>query len=225
MLNVVSNISEAYDGAEVACRWSPLTRTVEDLLPEESAVVARAVEKRQREFATGRYLARSIMADFGIRDFPLLNDSDRVPVWPAGFIGSISHCDDLCVVAVARQRHRLKGIGVDVEPDAPLEAELWPLIATAGELDWVRSQDEMAPGRLVRLIYSAKEAVYKSLFPTCRLPLAFCEVEVDLSLQDRRFTYRLAPEDRNAREKLPLTGGGGWEHPGHHVLTTVLWHG
>ena len=37
------------------------------LLPGEEAVIARAVEKRQREYTTTRHLARTALAEWGSR--------------------------------------------------------------------------------------------------------------------------------------------------------------
>ncbi len=51
------------------------------LLRKEAAAVARTVRKRRREYAAGRACARQALSALGIRDFPLLNDSDGVPIW------------------------------------------------------------------------------------------------------------------------------------------------
>ena len=44
------------------------------LFPEEEAYVARAVEKRRREFTTGRWCARAALQQLGIAPAPLLRD-------------------------------------------------------------------------------------------------------------------------------------------------------
>ena len=86
------------------------------LLGREREVVARAVAKRQREFAAGRVLARGLFLELGVpADFELLNRADRSPAWPRGVVGSITHCDTLVAVAVARAADAA-GIGIDVEP-------------------------------------------------------------------------------------------------------------
>ncbi|RIL05745.1 MAG: hypothetical protein DCC71_09340, partial [Proteobacteria bacterium] len=111
---------------------------------------------------------------------PLLRDDARAPRWPAGVVGSISHCDTLCVVAVARASE-VAGIGVDVEPDVPLEEPLWSKICTPGELDaLVRPAPPAQRGHLARWIFSTKEATYKCIHPRIRLFLGFREVEIRL---------------------------------------------
>jgi 4'-phosphopantetheinyl transferase EntD len=223
MLNDAHSISELFPGVEVFAALAPVDAGLDDLLPEERAAVAGAVPKRRREFAAGRTLARRLLADLGVPDEPLLNDDDRVPRWPPGIVGSIAHCDTLCIVAVARTGAGVRGIGLDIEPHAPLESELWPTVARPEELAWIRAQTAGNPGRAARLHFAAKEAVYKSVYPAIRRSLEFDEVALNFNLADRRFTYRLLPRDSGAWRQVPATGAGRWiEHAGH-LVTAVNW--
>ena len=188
------------------------------LLPEERALVSSAVPKRQREFATGRRTARELVASLGVAAGPLLRGADRAPAWPAGVVGSISHCDDVCAVAVARAAD-VAGVGVDVEPDLPLERALWSRLCTPGELAALAGAgppDE--PGRTVRLLFSAKEAFYKSVSATVRRVLGFQEVELQFDWAAGRFTARI---DGSLARLLP--GGrapdGRFARRGGFVLT------
>src|SRR5207245_224467 len=90
------------------------------LLPAEAAVVAAVAPRRRREFAAGRWCARQALVRLGIEGFALLPSPDRAPRWPPGIVGSISHTSDYCVAVVARQRDFL-GVGVDAEPDEPID--------------------------------------------------------------------------------------------------------
>ena len=220
--NEALNINEMFAGAGVRWQVAPLTASLDDVLPAEREAVARAVEKRQREFATGRVLARSLLGDFGVHGFCLLNDADRVPVWPDGFVGSIAHCDSACAVTVSRTADGLGGLGVDLEPDAPLEEELWEIIATPDELVWTKGYGGPGVGRLMRLIYCAKEAVYKSLYPTCRRRLTFQEVELEMDVPQRRFAYRIQPVDGNGWKDVERNGQGRWSVVDRYLFTTVL---
>ena len=63
--------------------------TLASRLPTE---IREAVAKRQREFLVGRYCAARALAHAGyLGDGWLPLGEDRLPVWPAGWIGSISH--------------------------------------------------------------------------------------------------------------------------------------
>ena len=173
-------------GPDVLTDSSPLTAEADDLLPEERPLIARAVPSRRREFATGRVRARTLLARLGIPDFPLLRDRDRIPLWPDGVVGSISHTEGLCAVAVA-VRDEVLALGVDAEPDGAIETELWARICTEAELAWLERQPAPRRGRLARAFFSAKECTYKCLYPLARLPLGFHDVEVELDLEGGRF--------------------------------------
>src|SRR5215467_5584138 len=99
----VESVVTGLFGSAVRVTASPLVGGWCDLYPEERATVEKAVEKRVRAFASGRLCARNLLARFGLHDAVLPAAEDGRPVWPAGFVGSISHTDDLCVAAVARQ--------------------------------------------------------------------------------------------------------------------------
>jgi len=149
------------------------------LYPEEEISIRNAVSKRRREFAAGRNCARRALASLGIPARPLPMGNDREVLWPDGIVGSISHCDDLCAVAVAR-RESAAGIGLDIERGVPLEPGLVALICTPAEQ--VRLKD--LPSRLgapwSTMVFTAKESVYKCVFPLVRTFLEFSDVEVDL---------------------------------------------
>ena len=175
-------ISELFGDSDVRTVISSLFASVDDLLPQERIVVARAVEKRQREFATARVIARQLLAEFGVCRYPLLNDDDRVPIWPKDFLGSIAHCNECCLVAVLRKNNGPISIGVDIEPDDPIDADLWSVFATEQELRWIKSQNASNSGRMAHLLFSAKEAVYKCVFPITRKFIEFHDVGIEFDL-------------------------------------------
>jgi len=140
--------------------------------PEEEVSIRNAVLKRRREFAAGRNCARRALAVLGLQNRPLRVGTDREVLWPDGIVGSISHCDDLCAVAVTRCE-RAAGIGLDVERGDPLESGLVSLICTPVEQARLKAWS--------KLVFVAKESVYKCVFPLLRTFLDFHDVEIDLS--------------------------------------------
>lgn len=160
---------------------------VGQLLPEELAAVKNAVLKRKREFAAGRILARQLMQQLGLSEAPLLAAADRAPLWPRGVTGTISHADDWCSVAVARAED-VRSLGLDLEEDTPLQPELFPLIATSKERDWLDGRADYA-----KLLFGAKEAFYKAQRPITGLLLDFQDVELELQ-QDTFAVKVLKPE-------------------------------
>jgi 4'-phosphopantetheinyl transferase EntD len=201
------------DGIATAeCRpdW-PLT-----LFAEEKQAVERAVEKRRREFAGGRACARAALAELGAPAAPLLPDGDRVPSWPAGFVGSISHCADCCLAAVARS-DQIVAIGIDVEQRRPLGARERELVCTERERELLGDPD------LTIALFAAKESFYKALFPRVRRLIDFHAVELRLDLPRRRFDVIAAHEPAyrdwaaRAEGSLALTDS-------HAVATCVVRH-
>lgn len=191
------------------------------LFPEEEPWIARAVPRRRREFAAGRWCARLALARLGLPDVPLPATLDRLPRWPPGTVGSIAHSDTLCIAAVA-WRARVQALGVDTEPWQPLEEELWPLVCTPNELGWLMWQPPRLRRYLVRALFSAKEATYKCQYPLTGTMLDFPDLEVALDLPGGRFavTFRRSP---GARFPTGTTLHGALLlHAGHIVTGLVL---
>ena len=140
-------------------------------------MIAGSVFKRRREFAAGRQCARTALARMGIHHFPLLSGSRREPLWPKGVVGSISHSDSACVAAVASAEH-YRGIGVDVEPDEPLSADLVHAVCCPDEVRYLTDAPGLDPMVVARIVFCAKESVYKCQFPMTRTFLDFADVSI-----------------------------------------------
>jgi len=179
-----------------------------ELHPDEAACVRRAVAKRRREFTAGRLCARDALATLGIHDFPLLVGEGRVPIWPPGVVGSISHCKDYCGVAVARA-DTIVGLGFDVERADPLEPELLARICTPRERERLpASPGAPDPGKLT---FCAKESFYKCYFPHTREFLGFQDVEIEFERALQGFRARLVRDDAPAlRGVRELAGRLAW---------------
>ncbi|HVT67619.1 MAG TPA: 4'-phosphopantetheinyl transferase superfamily protein [Trebonia sp.] len=148
------------------------------LFPEEEALVARAGEKRQRQFAAGRGCARQALAALGVPPAPLLRGGGGAPRWPDGVVGSITHCAGYAAAAVARA-DSLRGVGVDAEPDLPLPALVFGAVTLPCERDMLAALAAADPGvSWDRLLFSAKKAVYKAWFPLTRQWLGFPDARI-----------------------------------------------
>ena len=104
------------------------------------------------------------------------------PEWPEGVVGSLAHDDEFAVAAVAR-RGQLLGLGVDVEPAEPLPADVVDLVLSAAE-----QRKATGDGFNQRLVFAAKEAVYKAIHPLDGTPLEYADIEVEL--REGRATLR-----------------------------------
>jgi 4'-phosphopantetheinyl transferase EntD len=177
--------------------------------PLEVAAVVRAVAKRKAEYAAGRACARAALVALGVAPGPVLRDPEgRAPVWPEGVVGSITHCDGYRAAAVAHQGDVLT-LGIDAEPHGPLpDGVLDTILSTDTErraLAELAARTPRVHGD--RLLFSAKETVYKAWYPFHRSMLDFTEAEL---------TFTLDADEDGARDgtggrgdsKGPATGGG-----------------
>lgn len=166
---------------------APADGSLDGLYPCELIAVERAVATRQREYATGRALARILLARLGRPGVALPPGPDRLPRWPEGYVGSITHCSTHVAVAVAEDA-RLRSIGCDVEPALALPREVVDRVLTRAERAALRGDEPWSD----RLVFCAKEAAYKAQFPLTRQLLDFqdVEVEVDWSRGSFRATVR-----------------------------------
>ncbi|WP_165798889.1 4'-phosphopantetheinyl transferase family protein [Shimia abyssi] len=190
-LTVLENQAQSWAPQDVGVAVSDPTRPAPPVWPQEALTIARAVPARRREFAAGRDAARRAMNALGLDAQAVPGGANRAPQWPVGLTGTISHDATSCVAMVALSG-QFRGLGVDVEPDAPLPEDLLPEICVPAERAWLEAQPANERYRLARRIFCAKEAVYKAQFPVTRLLFGFDAVEVQLNAQDNRFvaTFR-----------------------------------
>ncbi|GAB7046037.1 4'-phosphopantetheinyl transferase family protein [Catenuloplanes indicus] len=148
------------------------------LFPEEEATIARAVDKRRNEFTTARWCARRALATLGLPPSPIVPGDRGAPSWPPGVTGAITHCPGYRAAAVAHTP-AVASIGIDAEPHAPLPDGVLDLVTLPTEREWIAH----APHGVHwdRLLFSAKESVYKAWFPVARRWLGFEEAHVTAS--------------------------------------------
>ena len=159
------------------------------LFPSELAVVATASQRRRREFATARGCARAALARLGLPPAAVLPDRKGAPVWPEGVVGSITHCSGYRAAAVG-PAGQVAAVGIDAEPNRPLR--------TDGMLDVIAREQERArlgvlagqvPGVCWdKLLFCAKEAVYKAWYPLARCWLGFQSADVVFDPDEGTFT-------------------------------------
>jgi 4'-phosphopantetheinyl transferase EntD len=150
------------------------------LYPREAELIRRAVDKRRREFRTVRHCARRALCQLGLPPVEVLRGERGEPLWPAGVVGSMTHCGGYRAAALARSSD-LRSLGIDAEPHQPLPA---------GVLNTIALDEERAHlGQLAsidgttcwdRILFCAKETVYKAWFPLTRSWLGFEDAAVTI---------------------------------------------
>lgn len=133
---------------------------------------------RRAEFATGRWCARRALGrlDPALAKLPLPVGDDRAPVWPAGVVGSITHCAGLRC-AVAARRRDVVTVGIDAEPARPLPTDSIGVILRDDERQYAESL-------LGTVVFTVKEALFKAWWPITHTWLDFQQARVTLSGDD-----------------------------------------
>ncbi|HWJ52563.1 MAG TPA: 4'-phosphopantetheinyl transferase superfamily protein [Propionibacteriaceae bacterium] len=192
------------------------------LFPEEEKIIAHAVEARRREYAAVRSCAQACLGRLGYAAAPILPGVGGAPKWPAGVQGSMTHCAGYAAAAVGPLT-RISAIGIDAEPDAPLPDGVLDLVATAAE------RNRLAMTRLEpdspnwdRLLFSAKEAVYKAWFPLVGEWLDHQEAEILFDPQDGTFAAFLARDDLIVDGRQVRRLHGRWVRKRGILVTAVV---
>ncbi|WP_202616679.1 4'-phosphopantetheinyl transferase family protein [Corynebacterium neomassiliense] len=210
------------------------------LTDAERDFIARAVPSRQGEFAAARACARRALGDLGLGNpgspVSLVPGPERDITWPTGTLGSITHCTGLRAAAVTRvgqdDGSRVVGLGIDAEPHEPMDMESVDMVTVAAERRMLRRLTARWPSVVwERVLFSAKESVFKTWFPLTRTWLDFTECELSVAVghsgtvvqPDISGTFHgrfLVPGPRvGGRE---LTGvDGRWRIAGGHIVTAV----
>jgi 4'-phosphopantetheinyl transferase EntD len=188
---------------------------LDELYDIEREQIAKAVEKRRREFATGRILARRAMREVGLNPGPIRRGDQRQPLWPEGCLGSITHADRLAVAGVAASGS-VRGLGLDVEVADRVGENLHDKLFTAWELSQLAGADPRLPG----LLFSAKEAGYKATFPIAGKFIGFQEAEVLVDWPGNRFRFRYVGE--HGPNRVMEEGEGYFLFCERYVLSLVI---
>jgi len=126
-----------------------------------------AVKKRQIEYLCGRFCARLCFEAMGLRPAPPVTfNEDRSPGWPKGYIGSITHTQGWASAVVAQQT-QVRGVGVDIENkivDASPQMTKH-ICCEPRELTDVEQALGLERSLALTLIFSAKESLYKAVYP------------------------------------------------------------
>ncbi|MDG9708993.1 4'-phosphopantetheinyl transferase family protein [Streptomyces sp. DH10] len=143
------------------------------LFPEERAALGEAGEARRREYTTVRHCARRALGGLGLAPAPLLPGVRGAPRWPDDVVGSMTHCAGYRAAAAAH-RSDVRALGIDAEPHAPLPEGVLEFIALPKESSHVAGLSRHTPEvHWDRLLFCAKEAVYKAWFPATHTWLGF----------------------------------------------------
>jgi enterobactin synthetase component D len=197
-------------------------RKLEHVYPLPNAL-RRAVLKRQVEFLAGRVCAQRAIRRLTGRTHAIIPlQSDRSPVWPADVVGAITHTAGYAAVLVAPST-MYHGIGIDcacvLSPD---KLPLHKYICIPNELEGLLARySTWSPAELLTLIFSAKESLYKCLYPQVRIFFAFHAAHVTaIDIERHTFTIQL---EKDVHANMPAASQwmGSFVYQ-HSLLMTVI---
>lgn len=167
---------------------------VDRLFPEERMLLPTTANPHYvASFAAGRIAAREAMLTLGEPASPILRGERGMPVWPPHLRGSLTHKRDLAVAIVVRAESYV-GVGIDLEIHRSSRHRRFSAsICTANERTWLAQFDGDRDAMLLA-IFSAKESIFKALYPTCRRYFGFQAAELTLSADRDSFTGTLLEE-------------------------------
>jgi 4'-phosphopantetheinyl transferase EntD len=192
------------------------------LFPEEEKIIAHALPTRRREYAAVRSCARACLERLGYARVPILPGVGGAPTWPAGVQGSMTHCTGYAAAAVG-PHPRISAIGIDAEPDAPLPDGVLDLVATPAEQDRLAATRPAADGpNWDRLLFSAKEAVYKAWFPLVGEWLDHQDAEIHFHPHEATFTALLSRDGLIVNGRQIRCLHGRWIRKRGILITAVV---
>ena len=162
------------------------------LSSQEAALISPgAIKKRRDEFILGRAACHSALKQIGfLTPPPVLKGNKNEPLWPDGYIGSLTHSSGIAVCAVC-SRHNSTGIGVDIEEIfSDVDQGVFDLVCGVSERSWVEQNPD---DKILRFkqIFSAKEAAFKAFFPTAGQLLDFKDSSLVWAEREKCFIGKL----------------------------------
>lgn len=186
------------------------------LTGEERAAAAKFRDRRLRDFNHGRYCARQALSALGVDDVSIGIGESRQPIWPTGIVGSITHTSKIAAAAVCRA-DELRGLGIDCEQSGRIDQALLARICHASEIDALPAAGGIED--YGQLLFSAKESVYKCIWPEVRRFVDFLEVTVALDIESNAFAVAAANNDID--DAMLRAIKGRWSLDQYHICTVA----
>lgn len=200
----------------------PLTENNDDLIFTTSSNAVSSVNRNKRirllQFTEGRKCAAELLALMGSTD-TTVGALNGAPVWPIGFVGSLTHTKMYLGVAVARQRD-LRSVGIDIEEIVSSQAatDIESICLNIMERKLIKLVD--LPRTLISTIcFSAKESLYKCLHPLTGVFFDFSDAQIlAIDIPSRKILVTL--RKRLSSEFIQgATILGGFSFDSKHVYT------
>ena len=176
------------------CRVKDYT---EELHPEETVIISKAIDKRRYEFSAGRLCGRKALQQLGIDNCLLTQGKNGEPIWPDQITGSISHSKKWAAAAISTTKD-IMAVGFDIETINRISSGILKRIITEKEKELRDKKDEQDAQIYATLIFSAKEAIYKALSKLYSKTLRFKDVSIIPNVDKSEFKIELNDKELNS---------------------------
>ncbi|MFD6156589.1 4'-phosphopantetheinyl transferase Npt [Nocardia sp. NPDC060256] len=195
--------------------------------PAEEHLIAKAVEKRRRDFIGARHCARLALAELGEPPVAIGKGERGAPIWPRGIVGSMTHCDGYRAAALGHKM-RFRSIGIDAEPHAALPEGVLDSVSLPPEREWLNTT--YSGLHLDRLLFCAKEATFKAWWPLTDRWLGFEDAHITFEIEDSTersghgtFHSELLVPGQTNDGGVPLVSfDGRWRIADGFILTAIV---
>jgi 4'-phosphopantetheinyl transferase EntD len=143
---------------------------------DEAGSFSNCAKIVRRQGGAARIAARKLLNAARYGDWPLLRRVGIGPSWPPGVVGSLSHSETHAVAALASSAS-FAGLGIDIEPAAPLPTDILNFVALPREREFLDCDSIQS-----RVLFCAKEAAYRAAHPIEGRFLEMHDIAVDSSL-------------------------------------------
>lgn len=158
------------------------------LSDNEKELAQKYGTKRLTDFCTGRYCLRKCMEQYGFSGDILIGEMG-MPLLPGHITASLSHSKKLSG-AIAAHKDKFLSLGLDIETSGRVKKEMWRLLFTKDEIDFLNNLDDDQQNLFSTVYFSLKEAFYKLQYPITGIFLDFHDVSVNF-IEDRYYVKTL----------------------------------
>ena len=155
---------------------------------------------RKEHYRSGRICAGEVLSKLGTPGQPVLRDPQtREPLWPEGISGAITHSGNWAAAAAGKTSD-VSGIGIDLEDlERQVDSRISRHVCIPEEQKWLQECGEEFLEQNLKIIFSAKESIFKAFFPYTRTYLHFHDARI---LMEQTFFQKSKPDSLSEKEKI-----------------------
>ena len=157
---------------------------------------------RKEHYRSGRICAGEVLSKLGTLGQPVLRDPQtREPLWPEGISGSITHIGKWAAAAAGKTSDIL-GIGIDLEDlERQVDSRISRHVCIPEEQKWLQECGEDFLEQNLKIIFSAKESIFKAFFPYTRTYLHFHDARIlmEQTLFQKSKSDSLSKKEKNSK--------------------------